>query len=82
MTDHERQLRHELARMLVIGRHLGYTVDQCIRAVRAEQKLVQGAYDAGFLTSDTQIEEVFGSRRYWHEVKRGRPVRHRRRDEE
>ena len=79
-TSAERQLQHDLARMLVIGQRLGYTVDQCIQAVRTEQKLVQGAYDAQWKSPDTQIEDVFKDRRSWHDGRRGRPVRHRRRD--
>ena len=79
-TSAERQLQHDLARMLVIGQRLGYTVDQCIQAVRTEQKLVQGAYDARFTSPAMQIEDVFKDRRSWHDGRRGRPVGHRRRD--
>lgn len=43
--DKEKRLIQRLRRMLITARKKGYSVDEAIRAVRAERLLEQGAYD-------------------------------------
>ncbi len=81
-TPHEQELRHRFVLMLKAGRDIGLTVDDCIRAVRSDRRLEQGYYDESLYDETMRMEDAFAQRAYYYAVKQGRPVRHRRRDEE
>ena len=63
MTPNERDLWDRLWHMIIAGRRVGLTVDECVRAVHTDSRLEQGAYDE-YLAHHDRIEEVFANRRY------------------
>ena len=50
--------------------------------MRSDRRLEQGYYDESLYDETMRMEDAFAQRAYYYAVKQGRPVRHRRRDEE